>query len=265
VVCWSASGPTLAVNYPGFVFRTLRDDGHASELLLADTGLTIDFLQDPTIRCEATQVHRLIENAIRLTGDPHLGLRLARRYEPSFVGLPAYAAMNAATLGDALKVIDHYFSMTFPNIDFTFPDTDAQLAPGEVAIRMCPKFTLGHIDYFISCSILVACERLLQAALRVDRVALRAETVVAEPEDWETVATELGLPILFNAPDIRLVVENRLLELPLPGADPINHARLLQLCTRLGCRSEVGIFRARSAPAVGSIRHLVSQARGSGP
>jgi AraC-like DNA-binding protein len=39
----------LPMNYPGFVFRALRDEGIAAEALLEDTGLTDAMLGDPTI------------------------------------------------------------------------------------------------------------------------------------------------------------------------------------------------------------------------
>ena len=102
------------MNYPGYVFRCLRHDGFDPEALLDGTGLTEDHLSDPYFRCPMQPISRFLLNAIEQTADPHLGVRLARRYEPTFVGLPAYAAMNAPRFSESLGVLGHFFSLSFP-------------------------------------------------------------------------------------------------------------------------------------------------------
>lgn len=226
----------LRMTYPGFVFRALCNEGHDIGPLLADTGLTEAALSDPDFQTGLLPLRRFILNAIEQTGEPHLGIRLAQKFEASFIGLPAYAAMNAATFDAALKVLSRFFFLTFPALEFTFPEMDAEIRAGEIAIRLRPRLPLGDISYFASSSALIACNGLCKAILRTPEAALRGEVSVGKPEGWAEVEGQIGFPIRFDALDIRLFLPEALLSRALPGADPLNHPRLLALCAELAQR-----------------------------
>lgn len=230
---FTTEDPALPMNYPGFVFRALRNDGYEAGALLVGTGLKESHLKDPHFRCGYEALRRFYLNALEQTGDPHLGIRLALRFDPTYIGLPAYAAMNAARFRDALSVLNRFFFLTFPAIEFTFPDNAANPRPGEAAIRLRPKLPLGNIAYFACTSALIACHGLCKWILRTDQVALRAEATISEPEGWSTVAAQVGFPVRLGASENRLMFPKALLNRPLPGADPINHSRLLALCKNL--------------------------------
>jgi AraC-like DNA-binding protein len=198
--------------------------------LLSGTGLTADRLADPHFRCGFEPLRRLLMNAIEQTGDPHLGIRLARQFQPTFIGLPAYAAMNAARFSDALDVLNRFFFLAFPAVEFRFPDENVEVRDGEVVVRLRPKFPFTGIEYFAAISALVACDGLLRAILRLDQVVSRAETTTPEPADWQSVADRIGFPVRFDAREDRLFFSARHLDLRLPAEDPINHAKLVSLC-----------------------------------
>ncbi len=222
--------PVLPMTYPGFVFRVLCEEGYEADALLAGTGLTKNHLTDPYFRCSFPPLRLLLFNAMEQTGDPHLGARLARRFEATYIGLPAYAAMNAARFSDALEVLNRFLFLAFPAIDFSFPDHHAGLQPGEAAIRLRPKFPFSGIEYFAIISALVASEGLIRAILRKEQVVTRAETTISEPAGWPSVAPQITFPVSFEAREDRLYFGKALLDQALPGNDPINHARLLVLC-----------------------------------
>jgi len=229
----------LRMTYPGFVLRTLAKEGHDLEPLLANTGLTRDDLVDPEFHSGFQPLRRLFLNAIRLTGEPHLAIRLARQFEASFIGLPAYAAMNAATFEEALAVLSRFFFLSFPAVEFTGPDKEADVRDGEFAIRLQPTVPLGDISYFASASALIACEGLCKAILRLPVPVLRGELSISKPEGWAQVQEEIGFPIRFEAPAARLYLRGALLNEALPGADPLNHPRLLALCEEAAKRLSV--------------------------
>ncbi|MEM6741038.1 MAG: hypothetical protein AAF646_13040, partial [Pseudomonadota bacterium] len=70
---------------------------------------------------------------------------------------------------------------------------------------------------------------MLKAMLRVDQVAIRADMAVDTPEGWTCTEAKIGFPIRFGATENQIIFSKALLDRPLPGADPINHARLLDL------------------------------------
>jgi len=172
--------PALPMTYPGFVFRVLCTEGHAPSALLSGTGLTADSFADPNFRRGFAPLRRLLLNAIEQSGDPHLGIRLAKKFQPTFFGLPAYAAMNAGRFRDGLEVLNRFFFLAFPAVEFRFPDEGAELNDGDVAVRLRPKFPFTGIEYFASLSALVACAGLFRAIIRMDDVVSRVETTTSE-------------------------------------------------------------------------------------
>jgi len=231
--------PTVPMHYPGYILRTLRREGYDPGDLLAGTGLTPDQFVDPYFRTHFNVGKRFVINVLEITGDPHIGLRLARKFEAHIMGLPAYTAMNAPRFRDALDVLTRFFSMTFPAMELAFPSGGAGLKSGEAAIRLRPRFPVDEIAYFASCSALIVCHQLLKAILRKPIVASRFETYVGEPEDWSIVSTEFDpVPVSFGAAENLLIFQEELLDCDLPGADPINHARFRAMCDRLA--AEIG-------------------------
>ncbi|MEL6362997.1 MAG: AraC family transcriptional regulator [Pseudomonadota bacterium] len=222
--------PALPMHYPGFVVRRLRKKGHDVAALLDGTGLTEERLGDPNYRFAYSSLRRLTVNAMVQTGDPHLGPRLGRCFDAGYIGLPAYAAMTASTLQDALDVFSRYFFLAFPSVEFAVFVDAGGLECGETAVRLRSRFALEEIAYFISGFALAASDVLLKKLLNAPQLASRAEMTVCEPVGWAAVAVEVGFPVRFDAPENRLIFPSALLAEPLPCADPINHARLVALC-----------------------------------
>lgn len=291
---FSADDPVIPMNYLAFAFRTLGKSGYEVEALLAGTGLTAEQLEDPHFRCNFWSHRRFYKNAIALTNDPHLGPKLAQQFETNYIGLPAYAAMNADCLGDALKVLNRFLFLTFPAIEFTFPDEQVESQTGEVAIRLRPKLEFGDITYFVLSSSLVVCDGICKQILRTTQAVSRAELTISEPDGWGDAVSFLNFPVRFNALEHRLFFSHDLLLQPLPGADPINHKRLVGLCeqfadeasfettvdiqvvTFLKARDNLGVSMSEVATALGyserslrrqlekcgaSFRQLVDQVR----
>ncbi|MEM6741039.1 MAG: AraC family transcriptional regulator ligand-binding domain-containing protein [Pseudomonadota bacterium] len=119
--------PALPMNYPGFVFRKLREEGYPADTMLAGTGLEEMLLSDPYIRCGFQPLRRLLLNAITQTGDPHLGVTLALSFEPAYIGVPSYTAMNAARFEDGLYVLARFFFLSFPAFEFRLIEGEAGL------------------------------------------------------------------------------------------------------------------------------------------
>lgn len=223
--------PALPMYYPGFIFRKLSEAGYATPDLLADTNLSPEFFSDPAFRTDFSTLRQFILNALRITGDPHLGPRLAMRFEPQYIGAPAYAALNAATLRDGLDVLARFVHLTFPAIDFVFSQGHEELAEDEAEVRIRPKLPLGDVAYFFVGSALTVLNRLLLDMLRAPIIAHRVETTIAEPEGWADVAPQISrVPLRFAARENRIIFPANLLQAPLPASDPINHARLVAIC-----------------------------------
>lgn len=225
--------PALPMNYAGFMFRRLCEDGYQAEALLDGTELTAALFSDPHFRMQFSDLERFFTNAIQHTGDPYIGPRVAQHFHPNFMGLPAYAAINAPTLRDALDVMNRFFFLTCPAIEFQFPDLEADLPTNQVAIRLRPNFLLKGVAYFVMGGALIVCNNLLRAILNQDQVASSVEIAAAEPAGWANVADAFSrVPVRFDAQENRLIFSAELLDAPLPGADPVNHFHLIAMCEK---------------------------------
>lgn len=241
----------LTMTYPGFVFRMLRDRGLPADTLLADTGLMIRQLEDPHFRSGFPPLRRLLLNAIAATGDPHLGVTLAQSFQPTYIGLPAYAAMNAVRFRDGLEVLERFFFLSFPAIDLRLLD---RLPGGAAAIRVRSRFPFDDLEYFGIGSAVVAIDGLLKAMLREDSVTDRAEMAFPEPDGWSAIAREIAFPVRFGAERTRILFDAGLLDRTLPGSDPLNHARLEALC------AQAAEEMAQAASPVGQVEAILARA-----
>lgn len=222
--------PALPMNYPGFVYRTLCEDGFAADLLLAETGLDEASLKDPHFRCGFQPLRRLLLNAIEQAGDPHLGVTLARKFQPTYIGLPAYTAMNAATCREGLMVLERFFFLNFPAIDLKLLEGRDGLRDDEAAVRFRSKFPFDGLEYFAFSSVMIAINSLLKAMIGMDQVTTRATLTIGQPDSWSDIADIVRVPVRFNAGENQIVFPQDHLDRPLPGSDPINHARFVGLC-----------------------------------
>lgn len=222
--------PALPMNYPGFVFRMLCDQGYPPEALLAETGLDASQLADPHFRSGFPPLRRFLLNAMEQTGDPHLGVTLALQFQPTYIGLPSYTAMNAADFRAGLEVLERFFFLNFPAFEISLIEDQPGLQDGEAAVRLRSKFPFDGIEYFGFSSAIIAINGLLKAMLGADHVATRAEMTLSAPEDWSANEARVGFPVQLEATENRIIFPNDLLARPLPGDDPINHSRLLGLC-----------------------------------
>ena len=91
-----------------------RERGADLSLLLRETDVTPDLLNDANAEIEATQEIQLIRNLLQALGNPaDLGLDAGRRYRLNSYGLWGYALLSSPTMGDAVDVAGRMLNQTF--------------------------------------------------------------------------------------------------------------------------------------------------------
>ncbi|HSN71969.1 MAG TPA: AraC family transcriptional regulator [Steroidobacteraceae bacterium] len=83
--------------------------------LARDAGLEPDLLRDPKARCPARPMNRLWELIAAATGDPCIGLEVARHVRPSMFGAIGIGVLHSRTLLDALHRMSRYFAVLSTN------------------------------------------------------------------------------------------------------------------------------------------------------
>src|SRR5262245_55585941 len=87
----------VAVHRPRVLVETAVAQGADRTALFADTGIRPEMLELPETRLSHLQVGVLIRNALRLTGNPALGLDAGRNTHPAALGVLGLALMSSAT------------------------------------------------------------------------------------------------------------------------------------------------------------------------
>lgn len=172
---------------------------------------------DPDERIPIASMHELLQGAVELTGDADLGLKAAREITPGDYGALEYVGASAATWGEAMRIIGRYMPLVNDALDFVL-HLDGDKA--EVQLHSRVVLPRAAVDF-------------QSAAFHVGSAYRRPVTAVedldvyfmhAAPEDTrEYEKTFAGGRLRFSAPFNGFVLPARLLDEPLPTADPKLH------------------------------------------
>ena len=101
----------------------LEDLGFGRRQCLKGTGIMLSQLENPDSRLTFQQELAFYRNALDLTGDPLVGLKLGEPFIPQRYGLFGYALLSASTLRRALKVAVNFGQLTFSFFTFEFGES----------------------------------------------------------------------------------------------------------------------------------------------
>jgi hypothetical protein len=106
----SVADPSLSVQLVWPFARVVGTDP-ASASVLAREGILGPQFADPNTRVSHRAVVRMLERAVAVTGDIHLGLHAAEATESTDLDPIDHAARSQASLGDALRCLARYFAL----------------------------------------------------------------------------------------------------------------------------------------------------------
>jgi AraC-like DNA-binding protein len=182
----------------------------APEELLGPLGLDAESLAEPGARLSIAVVEELTERARALTGEPALALYVGMSMRASVHGYLGFAAMSAATLGQALELAARFV-----------PTRTSALAlhlcnQGDTAsLVLDERADLGRAREQIVIALLVGLWQ-IGRALTGRELLGSADVAFAEPT-W--LRRFRGMPVRFSQPMHQLVFPAATLELPLVMAD----------------------------------------------
>lgn len=100
-----------STNKLSFYLSRMAARGYTAGQVLQGTGLSAERIRSDAFRANPQQYRQVILNMIELTGDPCLGITLGAEFKISDLGVLGYAALSAATLGQAREVFTKYYSL----------------------------------------------------------------------------------------------------------------------------------------------------------
>jgi len=171
-------------------------------------------LADPEGRIVLTDAGRMLEEAIRVTGDPAIGLHASDFIEPGDRDLLELAARTCSTLREALQCTIRYYRLMTDEATYAFEGTGdpvalcRQSAPGIPASPTASEFAFASIVYFIR----------RNTATDESRCVLELE--YPEPDYVGEYQTRFRCPIRFSAGRNALLLPLDLLQIPMRAHCP---------------------------------------------
>ena len=200
--------------YLHLLAELLKTIGVDEQSLLLRVGLDPARLQSTDLRVSQTQASEFVTRAIIESGEPGLGIMLARELKLPLHGALGTAVMSSRTLGDALELMTRYLTLRVPHLNVCKRET-GNLARYVVSCDI----DLGPLHGFIMDAMLFGCVS-MGAQLTGSVVdGLRIVRSGPEPAYFHRFRSQIPVPVEFDATENALVVPAARLALPVRFTD----------------------------------------------
>lgn len=169
----------------------------------------------------------LVDNALRLTGDPALGLRLGERLNLSAHAVLGQAFLTCRDLGEVMELFERYYPVLAPDLDLAFHRDHER-----VSVVAASADTGLPMHFGLEC-IAAAMRNTLAGLLGGAPLPLRFEFPYAPPEHLPRYAVVLGDNVLFDRPAATWSFPSDYLATPLPSSNPALRELYEAECARL--------------------------------
>ncbi len=196
------------------IVKSLEMDGLDCQALFKELGLVYADLENPDARFPQDSMTRLWQRAVALSGNPAVGLNMARVVRPASFSVAGYALMSSRTLKEGFERLVKYQRIISDSADLSFK----LLPDGYALILTVHGDLLPPTRQSAEASLAVAlafCGWLSGRPLHPRQVMIQGH----QPDNVEPYKNVFHAPLSFNAPYDALVFERSDMEAPLPTAD----------------------------------------------
>ncbi|MFS0827851.1 AraC family transcriptional regulator [Pseudomonas phoenicis] len=193
--------------------------------VLAGSGLRADDFKIASRMLDIQQEQQIIRNALKLGGDPYLGLDLGRSARISAYGLLGYAMLTASTLREGLEI-----PIRLPALLGTYFQLKITANSGVVQILAencrAPVDLEPILTELCLSSFKTLIEDMLLKPVALEEVSLRY-MATDDPAIYEEM---FGCPVAFSASVSSIAVDASLLDKVLPLSNILCHQKVVELC-----------------------------------
>jgi len=201
-----------------------RERGVDEQHLLQGTEITSGMLANDQARISYIQLGRLIDNAIRLTGDSALGIECGRRMHIGHLGILGTALLSQPDLRSALDMCVKYSSMLLPGWQLT-REENADYA----VIQAQPTIQIQRIAF--ATEVLLGCLRNVCSFLLGEPMHfVKHECAFPAPSYVDRYRELTTAPISFSAQTNAAWFSARLLDRKLAFADALTARAAERYC-----------------------------------
>jgi AraC-like DNA-binding protein len=219
-----ASLPTASGGLSRLAVSRLRRAGIRLEPLLSCAGLTIDQIDDPEQRIDASNQITFLEAAAEALNDEFLGFNLAEEFDCRDLGLLYYVMASSDTMGDALTRASRYSRVTNEAIVLQYRE-----AP-EPTLRVNYTGIPRHADQQQMEFCIVAMVRVSRLLCGRQLLPIRVSMMHVRSGGISKLARFLGKDIEFGSDVDEIGFPAGAAEWALVNADPSLNKILLKVC-----------------------------------
>ncbi|QKZ03542.1 AraC family transcriptional regulator [Pseudomonas eucalypticola] len=205
---------TTSASWAMGIVKALELEGLDCPALFRQLGLDFSALDDPDARFTQDSMTRLWTLAVEISGNPAIGLNMARVVRPASFHVVGYALMSSRTLAEGFARLVRYQRIIAESADVSFK----MLPEGYGLIltvhgdHLVP--TRQSAEASLACA-LSLCSWLTGRSLQPRKVLFQAP----EPVDLEPYRRAFHAPMAFSAAHDALIFEPADMEVPLPTAN----------------------------------------------
>ena len=217
----------LAIQYVRLIAEQLERMGVSLDHWLALSGIRPQQLTDEAFVLELDAFRSLALDALRLSGEPALGLMVGERLGVQAHGALGYAAMSSRTIREVLDLIQRYIGLRIALLALSF-----ETHSDGVRVVLTELLPLGDIREMVLEGVLCSIKNVLQdvsmGACEVQRVAFP----FSDPGYASLAADMLHCPVAYDQDWSGLTLPRQVLDLPLKTSDPRAFRLAEALCSR---------------------------------
>lgn len=230
---FTATDPVVPVHHPRILFEIAVALGADRDELLRGVGITPATLEQPDARISYEQLGTLERNAIRITKDPALGLRLGKANGFLNNGLVGVAAVTSENLKAAFEILKQYYLQATPGWEL---DLRVEGDRGFFSIR--ETIPRGDLRAFATEALLAGFYGLVKQAIGRDFSVKKVRLSYPRPAHWKLYAEYVvEAPLYFDEPVTEVEFDASILTVPIATADPVTRSVVVQYCATEAARS----------------------------
>lgn len=239
--------PAIPISYARLLVELCSRWHVAPEELMAGTALDRQPPPASDARLSPLEYNQIVDRALRLTGEPALGYHFGLHLKLSAHGFLGYAVMTSATLGEAIQLVEKYFTTRSGALRFhSFVEGDTAVVQIDSTVDVAAPFAFPFESLLIG-----LCHA---GAYITGESVMNAEVWIHYPEPayYARCADLLPCPIRYDMPVHQLRFPAELLQRPLLMADATASELAREQCER-------ELAALSSQPLVSRVRALLSE------
>lgn len=222
----SVDSPEFPSTYTRWLVRELRLDVRGVEALLDGSQVHPDDLVRLDARIPLSDQFRIIVNALALSRDPALGLRVGARMPHAAHGPLGVAIASASSLRESIEVVERFQGLRVPVITLT-----RRLSSDELVLGIETELSFDGVGLFLVEVMLAAIDAVLEGAIR-DGIPGEIRLGYPEPAHARDYGTWLARPVSFGHGATSIHLPASCLDARNPFADRDMHAQAVLQCER---------------------------------